>query len=46
MSQAIKRSEIDNGPATQWVYPAEFDPPTTLTWFNTYLAPYVRYSPS
>lgn len=44
MSQAIKLSEITNGQTSQWVYPAQYDPVTTKQWFDTYLAPYIKYN--
>lgn len=43
MTQAIKLSELDNGRASSWTYPASADGAQTLTWFNTYIAPYIKY---
>lgn len=37
MYQAIRRSEIDNGPVSTWSFG------TDATWFDKYLAPYIRY---
>lgn len=43
ISQAIKLSEIDNGQAGTWNYGAS-NGDDALTWFNTYLAPYMKYT--
>ena len=54
MSQAILLSEIDNGPALDWQYPsyvgsdwsqipAEDNKNASLTYFNKYLAKYLKY---
>lgn len=44
MSQAIKLSEIDNGPSSTWNYGNMSSGSDTLIWFNTYLAPYIKYT--
>lgn len=43
-SQAIKLSEAENGKASEWTYPLASDAVTTTQWFNTYLAPYMKYN--
>lgn len=42
LAQAIKLSEIENGSATGWVYGAQASYTDTLTFFDTYLKPYIR----
>ena len=42
MNQAIKLSEIDNGSAMGWTYGAQASYADTLTFFNTYLKPYIK----
>lgn len=44
MAQAIKLSEVDNGPSNTWDYGTHQSDTATLKWFNTYIAPYLRYS--
>lgn len=40
MSQAITRSEVDNGPMSSW----DSSTSTDANWFTKYLSPYLRYS--
>lgn len=43
LSQAIKLSEQDNGPTSQWSFPSTAnDPVTMLAWYNTYLKNYIK----
>lgn len=42
--QAVRLSEIDNGDVTQWDFGTKKDGNATLTWFKTYLAPYMKYT--
>jgi len=42
MYQAIKLSEIDNGPTDSWDYGTILDGASTNAWFNTYLKPYLK----
>lgn len=42
--QAIKLSEIDNGTTNTWDYGTSNNGSSTLNWFNTYLAPYTKYT--
>lgn len=44
LSQAIKLSEVDNGPTNTWNYGAVGNGSDTRAWFNTYLAPYMKYT--
>lgn len=44
INQAIRLSEVDNGMQNTWTYGAWSDGSATLTWFNTYLAPYMKYT--
>lgn len=43
MEQAIRLSESENGPLDQWSYSPN-TPDGMKIWFDTYLAPYMRYS--
>lgn len=43
MEQAIMLSEIDNGPTNGWSYGRTTNADDTFNWFNTYLAPYMKY---
>lgn len=42
--QAIKLSENDNGPTNTWTYGSIYSGNDTLTMFNTYFAPYMKYT--
>lgn len=42
--QAIKLSENDNGDVSTWNFGTKNDGNATLGWFNTYLAPYMKYA--
>ena len=44
MNQAIKLSEIENGPAAEWEYGQVNSGDDTETWFNTYIAKYLKYN--
>lgn len=44
MAQAVKMSENVNGSAYSWNYGANQTASDTLTWFNKYLAPYLKYT--
>lgn len=44
INQAIRLSEVDNGMQNTWTYGAWSNGSDTLTWFNTYLAPYMKYT--
>lgn len=45
--QSIKLSEAENSSSNTWVYPADnSNGAETLTWFNTYLAPFMKYTKS
>lgn len=44
--QAVKRSENDNGLPSQWTLGTNNNGTATLNWFNTYLAPYMKYTKS
>lgn len=41
--QAVKLSEVDNGPTVDWDIPVSRDPVALLAWFKKYLAPYMKY---
>lgn len=45
LSQAIKLSEVDNGPTNTWQYPQTAnDSSSLIIWFDTYLKPYIKYT--
>lgn len=44
MSQAFNLSIADNGPQSSWNYGAISSGTDTLVWFNTYLAPYLKFT--
>src|SRR5574344_2705711 len=42
--QTIKLSEVDNGPTSEWDRIKPRDSDELLSWFNTYLAKYLKYT--
>lgn len=42
--QAIKLSQQENGDISTWNYGTTKDGASTLNWFKTYLAPYMKYT--